>query len=115
MYRAVKDGINEARVALANDGIYSIEDIRNGSAFAFHNEFGLLGVVIADHAQDAYDEAADTGILNSECMDPEDHAEHVREGWTDSFIYAGNESQAYWNVYLVCIELDPQEIFEVVA
>lgn len=68
--------------------------------YVIGNEFGELGRVSADNLQEALDEAADAGILESERMNACDHDEYEHNGWYDSYLYAGNDCAPYWSEYL---------------
>lgn len=69
-------------------------------AFLIGHEFGLICVAYGDCAQDAIDYAVDEGFMDSEKMSDEDYAEYASEGWDDSYITAGNASEAFWAEYL---------------
>ena len=68
--------------------------------YAITNEFGIVAIVYADCEQHALDEAVDCGKLNSMLMSAEDFAEYEREGWEDSYAFAGNASEPVLTDYL---------------
>lgn len=74
--------------------------------YAIHNEFGVIAIVYADHVQDAFDAAADAGALDSEKLSDEDYAEHIAEGWDDSYVLLGNASEPFASTYLGITELE---------
>ena len=99
----IKKGVMALEDAGYKAGEYNPHNVR---AWAIGNEFGLLGVVVAEHEADALDEAVDSGIMDSMLMAPEDQAEYEAEEWHDSFTYAGNASEAIWTEYLTIQSID---------
>ncbi len=73
--------------------------------FAICNEFGPIAFVHADCEQDAIDGAADSGHLDCMAMSDSDYLEYDAKGWHDSFILAGNASEAFWSEYLSITEI----------
>jgi len=69
-------------------------------AFLVGNEFGVRCVSYANHEQEALDHAVNEGFLDADIMSEEDHAEYDKNGYHDSFCYAGNASQPIWSEYL---------------
>lgn len=69
-------------------------------AFLISNEFGVRCVSYANNEQDALDNAVDEGFLDSDIMSDEDYEEYNKNGWHDSFCYAGNASEPIWTEYL---------------
>lgn len=76
------------------------ESVYYNRRYAICNEFGPIAFVHADCEQDAIDEAADSGKLDSEKMSEADYLEYDTNGWNDSFILAGNASEPFWAEYL---------------
>ena len=70
------------------------------NAYLIGHEFGLICVSYGSHEQEAIDNAADEGFMDSERMSDADHAEYDSKGWHDSFLYAGNASEPFWNEHL---------------
>ena len=68
--------------------------------YAINNEFGVIAIVYANSEQGALDEAVDAGLMDSELMTPDDHAEYLVNDWDDSFLYAGNASEPFWCEHL---------------
>ena len=68
--------------------------------YAISNEFGAIAFVHANYDQEALDIAADAGKLDSQIMASVDYVEYRDNGWEDSYLYAGNDSQPYWSEYL---------------
>ena len=104
----IKKGIAALEDAGYKAGEYNPHNVR---AWAIGNEFGLLGVVVAEHEAEALDEAVDHGIMDSEMMDPKAQAEYEAEDWYDSFTYAGNASEAIWTEYLTITAIDTGAIY----
>jgi len=73
--------------------------------YAICNEFGPIAFVHANCTQDAIDEAADAGKLDSEQMSSDDHQEYESNGWNDSFMLAGNAGEPFWCEYLSISEI----------
>ena len=69
-------------------------------AFLIGHEYGLICVSYGDCEQDAIDYAVDEGFMDSEKMSDEDYVEYASNGWDDSYITAGNASEAFWCQYL---------------
>ena len=69
-------------------------------AFLIGHEYGLICVAYGDCEQDAIDYAVDEGFMDSEKMSDEDYVEYASNGWDDSYITAGNASEAFWCEYL---------------
>jgi len=91
---------SELKRRIANPGEACCHDNRD----AICNEFGPIAFVHADCEQDAFDEAADRGKLDGHLMADSDRMEYEEKGWDDSFILAGNASEAYWCEYLSIAE-----------
>ena len=87
---------SEIKRRFANPG----ESCFYANRYAICNEFGPIAFVHADNVQDALDEAADCGKLDSEIMSPADYLEYDTNGWDDGFILAGNASEPFWSNYL---------------
>ena len=68
--------------------------------YAIYNEFGVIAFVNADCAQDALNEAADSGHLDCQLMDMIDFREYESNGWDDSYMLLGNASEPFWSEYL---------------
>ena len=91
--------IKITRANVANPGERSM--MRSPGAYAFANECGLIGIAWANHCQEALDIMADSGMLDCMQMSESDHAEYEANGWSDSFLTAGNASEPFWQEYLV--------------
>ena len=76
------------------------ESVFYSNRYAINNEFGVIAFVHANDEQDAIDIAADSGHLNCMLMADSDYLEYRDNGWTDSYVHAGNASEAYWSEYL---------------
>ena len=96
-----------ARAMLVEDGFDGPDDYNpyNVRAWSFHNEYGILGVALGSHMQEALDNAVDNGILDSMQMSDEDLTEYELNGWDDSFVRAGNAGEAFWSVDLHIFEV----------
>lgn len=104
--------IKKAVMALEEAGYKAGEyNPHNVRAWAIGNEFGLLGVVVAEHEAEALDEAVDLGLMDSDLMSPEDQAEYEAEEWYDSFTYAGNAGEAVWTEHLTIQAIDTGAIY----
>jgi len=57
----------------------------------------VVGIAIGSSEQEAIDSIVDAGGWDSLKMSDEDYREYDYEGWTDSYIYAGNASEAFWS------------------
>ena len=95
------DAITRLRKKICNFHDKSWTDNR----YAIYNEYGLLAIVYADCESDALDEAVDSGHMDSQLMSTEDQQEYEREGWEDSFCYAGNASEAIWTEHMAIQEV----------
>ena len=92
---------SEIKRRIANPG----EKCFYNKRYAICNEFGPIAFVHADSTQDAIDEAADRGKLDSEQMSKADYQEYDSKGWHDSFLLAGNASEPFWCEYLSISEI----------
>ena len=70
------------------------------SAYLIGNEFSLICVSYGNNEQEALDNAVDDNLMDSEKMSDTDHCEYDTNGWHDSFVLAGNASEAFWSEYL---------------
>ena len=104
----IKKGVMALEDAGYKAGEYNPHNVR---AWAIGNEYGLLGVVVAEHEAEALDEAVDGGVMDSMLMAPEDQAEYEAEEWYDSFTYAGNAGEAVWTEYLTIQEINTGAIY----
>jgi hypothetical protein len=95
------DTIARGIAALAEEG-YSIGDSNphNVMAWLVYTEQGERCIVTGANEQEALDNAADSGALDSDIMSPEDHDEYSANGWDDSYCHLGNASQPFWCEYL---------------
>ena len=69
-------------------------------AYLIGNEYGLLCISYARNEQEALDNAADEGYMDSELMCQKDCEEYESNGWHDSFKYAGNAGKPVWCEHL---------------
>ena len=98
---------NTARTLLTEEGYMPGEyNPHNVRAWVLTGAYGVHGVVLAAHGTDALDEAVDQGMLDSEMMSPEDHAEYEANGWDDSYVLAGNPSEPFWSENLRITEVE---------
>lgn len=81
---------------IANPG----ERIYHDHTYVVSNELGPIAIAYADSEQDALDEAADAGKLDSQLMSDSDYQEYSENGWDDSYLLAGNASEPFWQEYL---------------
>ncbi|MDS1821079.1 hypothetical protein QX249_10445 [Vibrio parahaemolyticus] len=58
-------------------------------------------LAIGQHEQEAIDNCVDANLWDSLKMSDEDLEEYESNGWHDSFIRAGNASEAFWSENLV--------------
>jgi len=70
------------------------------TAYLIGHELGTICVSYGNNEQEALDNAVDEGFMNSELMSADDYCEYERNGWGDSYIIAGNASEAFWSEYL---------------
>jgi len=73
--------------------------------YAVCNEYGLLAIVYADHAQDALDAAVDCGKMDGNKINDTDHAEYVAEGCEDEIAYLGNAGEPIWITHISVQEI----------
>jgi len=69
-------------------------------AYIISHEFGTICIAYANNECDALDYAVDEGFMDTEKMSEEDFEEYSNNGWDDSYIQAGNASEAFWCEYL---------------
>ena len=69
-------------------------------AYIISHEFGTICIAYGNNEGEALDNAVDYGLMNSEMMSKEDYEEYSSKGWDDSYIIAGNASEAIWCEYL---------------
>ena len=81
----------------------------NVRAWLIGNEYGLLAIAYASHEQDALDAAVDADLLDCQLMSDADYLEYDQNGWDDSYIRAGNASEAFWSEDLWITEHTKQE------
>lgn len=86
----------EIKRLIANPG----ERIYYSHCYVIYNELGAIAFVWANCEQDAIDTAADSGHMDCQLMADSDYLEWRDKGWDDSYILAGNASEAYWSDYL---------------
>ena len=95
------DTIARGIAALADEGYdtgdYNPHDVR---AWVIYTEFGERCIVTGANEQDALDNAADSGALDSDIMSDEDYQEYSSNGWGDSYIHLGNAGEPFWCEYL---------------
>lgn len=70
------------------------------TAYIIGNELGVRCIAYANNEQEALDYAVDEGFLDSDIMSDKDHAEYDKNGYYDSFCYAGNAGEPIWIEYL---------------
>ena len=67
----------------------------NVKVFYVRNEH-LSCIAIGYHLQDAINNIVDCGLWGSLMLDSDTYASYENVGWTDSYINAGNASDAFW-------------------
>lgn len=88
-------------------------DYSNGKAWAIFNEYGLIALSFESNEQDALDDAADAGRLDSCRMSDEDAAEYESKGWDVS--YLGNACEPFNLDYISMQQLTVSRVFEIIA
>ena len=94
-------------VALLIEEGYDIGDYNphNVMAWMVSDENGFVCLAVGSHEQEALDWAVDNDLMDGLKMSEEDLAEYETEGWEDSFIRAGNASEAFWseNLHIIAV------------
>ena len=74
-------------------------------AWLIHNEIYYSFIAIGTCEQDAIDNCVDSNLWDHLQMSDEDYQEYQENGWDDSYITAGNASEAFWaeNLYIEVI------------
>jgi hypothetical protein len=71
----------------------------NTRPWAIGNEYGLLCVVYANHEQDAFDYAADAGMLDGLSIDAETVNEREEEYDGEGVMYCGNADEPFDSIH----------------
>lgn len=76
-------------------------------AWLIHNEIYYSFIAIGSSEQEAIDNCVDSNLWDHMLMDTDDFLEYESKGWDDSYITAGNASEAFWaeNLFIKEIEL----------
>lgn len=87
----------DAKRKLAQSG-YKLGDYNphQVSAWWVVNDY-VKCLAIGEHEQEAIDNCIDAGFWDSLKMSDEDLKEYESNEWNDSFIRAGNASEAFWS------------------
>ncbi|MCY9864962.1 hypothetical protein OTK49_20820 [Vibrio coralliirubri] len=94
--RLKEENFEEAKKLLSDNG-YEIGEYNphNMSVWLIENDHTRC-LAIGCHEQEAIDYAVDNGNWDSLKMSAADLAEYEQNEWHDSFIRAGNASEAFW-------------------
>lgn len=94
---AVREENHDEAVALLSKNGYEIGEYNphEVSAWLIQNDHTRC-LVIGSNEQEAIDNAVNGGHWDSQKMSEEDLEEYESNGWTDSFVRAGNASEAFW-------------------
>ncbi|WP_210499582.1 hypothetical protein [Vibrio crassostreae] len=88
--------IENAKNLLKRDGYEVGEYNPHGmSAWWIENDHVKV-MALGSNEQEAIDNAVDAGFWDSLKMADDDLAEYEQNGWDDSYIRAGNASEAFW-------------------
>jgi hypothetical protein len=74
-------------------------------AWLIHNEVYYSFIAIGSSEQEAIDNCVDSNLWDHMKMSDEDLQEYEENGWDDSFIRAGNASEAFWSENLFIEEI----------
>lgn len=65
-------------------------------AWLIHNEIYYSFIAIGSSEQEAIDNCVDSNLWDHMQMSEEDYTEHESNHWHDSYVIAGNASEAFW-------------------
>ena len=91
------NNLREEGIKMLKEDGYNMGDYNphRRSAWLIQNDH-IATVALGDHEQDAIDNVVDSGAWDSLMMSDEDLNEYQSEGWDDSYLTAGNASEAFW-------------------